>query len=691
MKIEEVFHKLRPLWGRQLDILWQEYLVADPPLRKVIEKTLRVALARRLGETFESENVLLKPPGPQLAAGPYHIGRIHYGKQDYYALGLREHEFIQHIGIFGRSGSGKTNLCYGILKQLVEAGKPFLIFDWKRNYRDLLVQRPFDDLLVFTVGRDVRPFRFNPLIPPAGTSPTVWLKKLVEIMCHAYFLGEGVAILLLRAIDALYRKYGVYRNATAACPTMADIRRWMRSYRAKGREAGWMESATRAVETLSFGEFGRVLNEGPFFDPGRLLDRRVVLELDALTNADKTFLIEAFLLWIHHYRLAQESRETFKHAIIIEEAHHVLLRKKQEATGEETVTDVLLREIRELGESIICLDQHPSLISKPALGNTYTTFAMNLKHRGDIAMIQDSLLLNSEQAGYLGRLEVGWGIVRLQGRWFWPFLVKVPLLTVDKGAVTDARLRRMTGQQQNSLSRLLYHSGGSSRVISTKDRSSGLGEAHTPSKQSNRLLDKEGNIQDRCTIGLTTNERQFLEDILQYPTSSMTQRYSRLGWSSRRGNALQKTLVDKQLAIAFDVVLPTSRNKALALTDRGRQALGLDSNTSYRFGGSEHRYWVERIAEHLRACGYTVEKEAPTDNGGFVDIVASRDGHTVAVEIETGNSDVRSNIEKCMAERFDDIIIATTSSAAHDAVTRMIGTRARGRVLRATEVVARKW
>ena len=38
------------------------------------------------------------------------------------------------------------------------------------------------------------------------------------------------------------------------------------------------------------------------------------------------------------------------------------------ATGEETVTDVLLREIRELGESVICLDQHPSLISKPALG-----------------------------------------------------------------------------------------------------------------------------------------------------------------------------------------------------------------------------------------------------------------------------------------------------------------------------------
>ena len=54
MKIEDVFYKLRPICGKQLDRLWQEYLVADPPLRKVIEKTLRVQLARRLGAPFES-------------------------------------------------------------------------------------------------------------------------------------------------------------------------------------------------------------------------------------------------------------------------------------------------------------------------------------------------------------------------------------------------------------------------------------------------------------------------------------------------------------------------------------------------------------------------------------------------------------------------------------------------------------
>jgi hypothetical protein len=64
----------------------------------------------------------------------------------------------------------------------VQAGKPFLVFDWKRNYRDLLTLPEFSELHVFTVGRSVAPVRFNPLIPPPGPLATVWPKKLIELM-----------------------------------------------------------------------------------------------------------------------------------------------------------------------------------------------------------------------------------------------------------------------------------------------------------------------------------------------------------------------------------------------------------------------------------------------------------------------------------------------------------------------------
>ena len=670
MKIEDVFYKLRPICGKQLDLLWQEYLVADPPLRKVIEKTLRVQLARKLGETFESENVLLKPPPQQLAAGEYSLGTICYGNNSYYQFGLKEEEFIQHIGIFGRSGSGKTNLAYLILQRLVKADKPFLVFDWKRNYRDLLTRSEFADIYIFTVGRNICPFRFNPLVPPPGTPGKVWLKKLIEIMCHAYFLGEGVSILLLRAIDSLYRDCGLYNGSSDSCPTIADVRKWLSDYKAKGREGSWMESAVRAVETLCFGEVGNVLNNGPFFDITRLLDKRIVLELDALTNADKTFLIEVLLLWIHHYRMAQDQRERFKHAIVIEEAHHILLRKKQEATGEETVTDVLLREIRELGESIICLDQHPSLISKPALGNTYTTFAMNLKHRGDIAMIQDSLLLDSEQAGYLGRLEVGWSIVRLQGRWFWPFLVKFPLVKFNKGEMTDARLQKITKQKQKEFSCLLRPYNDFSASISTKEGELSPENVYRASISTISSSDKS-NIKDkkeddgRCAIKLTTQEEKFLRGILHYPALSITERYLLLNVNFRVGNNIQKSLISKRLIDVINLSFYKGGVKGLLLTEKGEKALGTTSNHSNRSGSPEHKYWVKVVAEHLKKQGYEVTEEAPIGGGRAIDVLAGKKDRKVAFEIETGKSDVAANVKKCIDAGVDKVVIVATSADAY--------------------------
>jgi hypothetical protein len=688
MKIEDVFYKLRPIWGKQLDLLWQEYLVADAPLQKVIEKILRLQLARKLGETFESENLLLKPPPEDLAAGEYPVGTIYYGSNSYYEFGLKEDEFIQHIGIFGRSGSGKTNLAYLILQGLVRAGKPFLIFDWKRNYRDLLTREEFSDMLIFTVGRDVSPFRFNPLVPPPGTPAKVWLKKLIEIMCHAYFLGEGVSILLLRAIDSLYGNCGLYESKPKGYPTIADVRKWLSDYKAKGREGGWMESAVRAVETLCFGEVGNVLNEGPFFDIPKMLDKRVVLELDALVNADKTFLIEALLLWIHHYRMGQDQRERFKHAIVIEEAHHILLRKKQEATGEETVTDVLLREIRELGESIICLDQHPSLISKPALGNTYTTFAMNLKHRGDIAMIQDSLLLDSEQASYLGRLEVGWAIVRLQGRWFWPFLVKLPLVTFEKGSITDTRLSEIT--KQKDISCLLSQYGGFSSVILAQEGISSPKKAQEEGILPSLSEAKKGRLEDKkemCAIRLTTQERDFLMDVWQNPTSSVTERYCRLCFSSCVGNKLQISLLRSSLIFSSVVILPRGRIKILTLTDKGKRVLGINQDKSDRHGGPEHRYWVRTIADHLKTQGFKVTEEAPIGKGKTIDLMATRDGKQVAFEVETGKSDASANIQKCLSMGIEKVIVVATSAQTRDALSKILPKDSRIVLRMASEVL----
>lgn len=126
MDIDEVFRKLRPLMGPKLDLLWQEYVVADQAIRKDIERVLRLELGNRLQETFESSHVLLKPPPAEIARGDYPVGNVFYANKEYYPFGIREDEFIQHVGIFGRSGSGKTNLVYLLVLDLVKAWQALL-------------------------------------------------------------------------------------------------------------------------------------------------------------------------------------------------------------------------------------------------------------------------------------------------------------------------------------------------------------------------------------------------------------------------------------------------------------------------------------------------------------------------------------------------------------------------------------
>jgi len=290
------------------------------------------------------------------------------------------------------------------------------------------------------VGRPVCPFSFNPLIPPPQTHPQTWLKQLIAVVAHAYLLGDGVMYLLQDAMDKVYQEAGVYRGQVERWPPFRDVFEVLRKRPPSGRESGWLSSALRALSSLCFGEMDILVNGGSD-DIGHLLTRSVFLELDALTQSDKVFVVQGLLRWIHHYRMAQPKREQFKHAIVFEEAHHVLSGERQSLVGGQSVTEITFREIWEFGEAMIILDQHPSRIALPALGNTYTTICFNLNHKSDVGAMAQAMMLKDEEKDILGSLQIGQAMVRLQGRTLVkPFLVEVPEFHIRKGTVTDARL-----------------------------------------------------------------------------------------------------------------------------------------------------------------------------------------------------------------------------------------------------------
>jgi len=640
MEIEETFKKLEPILGKEkLESLWLEYLLY-PDDRREIEGILKALSAKYLEEKFEKKKVLLVPPSTNILQGEYNLGTVCYGERSFGDFGIREDEWIQHVGIFGRTGSGKTNVAFLILKNLVEKKKPFLIFDWKRNYRDLFNCPEGSDLLVFTVGRNVAPFYFNPLVPPEGTLPSVWLKKLIEIMCHAYYLGEGVAFLLQKAIDSIFREANIYEGSRKY-PTLLDVKKWLENYKARGREAQWMDSALRLVGTLCYGEMGRILNSAGANRIDNILEKNVVFELDALTNADKIFFIESLILWIHHFRLQEVARERFKHAILIEEAHHILFRKKQ---SKESIMDTILREIRELGESIILIDQHPSLISIPSLGNTNCTIAMSLKHGLDVNAISTAMLLPDDQREYLGMLETGSGIVRVQNRVAKPFLVRFPLFNIKKGSVSDEEIRR----------KMLGYLGNSADILPDEMKMEDIRDIREEDKSRNN------NIQ------ITEDEKALLIDILDNPISGIAERYKRLSFSIYKGNRLKDALLSNRIIESHNIPTLEGRTIYVEITEKGEiilREMGYSIERT-RQGGPEHEYWKHRIAHFLRCKGYTVEIEKPIGAGKTVDIVASRDKESMAFEIETGKSDLDENMQKNICCDFSRIIFVPLNATA---------------------------
>lgn len=642
MDLSTLLQKLKPILGEEeTRRAWEQLQLVDPKTAKLLEYSLRRRLAQATGHSFEEMEILLEPIPSQKAEGSIRLGTVCYGQRPFHPFALRPDELIQHTAIFGRSGAGKTNVAFLFLKELSKQDIPYLIFDWKQNYRDLLARPDFKDLVVYTVGRDQAPFFFNPLVPPAGTEPREWLKKLVEVIQHAYFLGEGVAYVLQEALDRLYRDFGIY-NQPQAWPTFRDLLFRLRSKQVKGREASWMESTLRAIGVLCFGAMDWTLNSGAHFPIEKLLKQKAVLELDALTNSDKTFLIESLLLWIHHYRMKEPGREKLKHVLLIEEAHHILLKKKQELTGAEAVTDVILREVREFGEAIVLLDQLPSLISKPALENSYTTICMNLKEKGDVTAAAKAMLLESDEARYLGRLPVGGGIVKLQARWVKPFLVKFPLFSIKKGTATDGQVneRYLKSLDVESAARMMKQS-----VEATVRLVKGASIKVESRSQKDRSL--------------TPEDTELLLDVDNHPVSTVTERYSRLGLNPKKGTALVRTLIDRGLLTAHSVPIPGSHVRILQLSPSAREALELPAETD-RHGGPEHRYWVEKIAEEIQEAGIAVEKEASLGEGKTVDLLVINGSQKIGIEVETGNSDWKGNVQKCLDAGIDQVVVAGT-------------------------------
>jgi energy-coupling factor transporter ATP-binding protein EcfA2 len=675
-RMQELCRKLKPVLGKRIDGLWAAYLAeSDRDGKADIEQTLELLAAKHMGQDYQPDRSPFPPPSAEFARqGDVLLGKVSYGGHELYPFSLRSSRLREHLLVAGRSGSGKTNLTFMLMAAIMDQGIKVLALDWKRGYRDLLALRP--GLRVHTIGREVAPFRFNPLIPPEGCEPHVWIKSIVDVIANSYLGGEGVISLLVAGLDHLYEQAGVFDHFPKRWPTVQDLLAWLKTVKLRGRAAMWQASAERILLAMTYGEFASVVDTQSNAHVAELLDHNVILEMDGLSSSsDRTMFSEALTLYVYRYRLAQGPQERLTNLIVIEEAHNLLLAKQP--GSKESILENSIRMIRQYGLGYVFVDQSASLLSKVAFANSYATIAMSQKLRADVQAIAGAMNLTDEQREALSTLPVGTAIVRLADEHPEPFMVKIARCPIREGSVSDQDIQRRMSAY-SSQSSPMDSQVSSLRAVSAlpfTDRKNEIQQKKNPHPPP---PEEAPTIPYGSSSGLeepppeeelpkmTRESILFLADVAAEPLSTTVARYQRLNLSRRRGNAVRQSLASAGIIEAVALATRSGQVVLCELTDAGRSvcsAVGIDPGPRSR-ESLEHRFWVDQAAAHFEKKGYEVTREHPIKGNGAVDILAVRPGRRVAVEVETGRSDIRANLAKMEQADFDCVVLLATSPEA---------------------------
>ena len=437
LTVEEMCKKLKPIFGKKIDKLYLQYTLTDSrEKREEIMQALSVLYEKYLNTTLLSEKVLLAPP--EDIDAEYPLADVVYADKTAGKFGLREKDWIRHILISGMSGSGKTMFAFKILQNMVEKKKPFIVFDWKKSFRPLLLLDK--NIMCFTVGnkRVSNFFRTNINKPPEGIEPKEWINILCDLITESFFASYGVHKLIREAMDESFKAFGVYKGSNNY-PTWKHIKKMLEKRNVKhGRESEWMESALRIAHALTFGSFGDAINTNDIvgMTVEELMDKKVIFELQTLNNSEKKFFCEYILSYVFFTKKANEQKKNeFKGLILVDEAHNIFLKDKPNFLN-ESVTDSVYREMREYGFGLVCLDQHISKLSETVAGNSATNIAFQQILPKDVDTISNLMQMYPERK-FFNMLPVGQAIVKLAERHYHPFLIKAPFIDLKEENVDD--------------------------------------------------------------------------------------------------------------------------------------------------------------------------------------------------------------------------------------------------------------
>jgi hypothetical protein len=625
--LPDLFKRLKPLYGKRIDDLWVAYELGSPEDKQAIAEVLTILAVKRLGIAIGDEKITLEPPPFHvITLGEYTIGNIEYPGLTPYPFTLHRKDLLRHLFVLGPSGTGKSTLIIGLLRQLLRDGVLWWSVDFKRNYRCLLHDQNAGKLVVLTVGRGTAPLSLNMLRAPPGVAPPEWVEGLTDLVATSYLLMQGARNVLKESLLGAIELQG---DRATLRDALSLLKQQLVSARSGSRRYGWLESSYRSIEELTKGAIGESLNAINGTTLADLLRVPVVFELQALGEDQKRcfclFLLQAVLLLRKHQA---DEREVLRHVLVFDEAHNVF---PKDQWGQLGVPSKLAREVREYGEGIIAATQQAD-VADSLIANSGVKIILRTDYPKDVDFASKLLQIDPR---WLAKIPLGQGIARLPTRFYAPFLFSFPEQPLKNQSVSDDLVRdryaqwRGTGLLDDDTRRTLGGIVPLDTVVAFDEFTQRPPQEAAPGAV----------ISDQATA--------LLNDIADYPISTTRERYERLGWQPRAGTMMQADLLRRGL-IAFEMVKTLrSQLKILTLTKDGAAVLGVGAR-SLRHGGAAHAYWVEQCRRWLRRHQYDVTLEFAVGGGRTVDVYGTNGSDVMMIEVETGKGDIDQTIQKLM-------------------------------------------
>jgi len=568
------------------------------------------------------------PPVEKLIGGVY-LGRT--SGEAMACLDLRKYA-NPHVVMLGKSGFGKSTTVKTFISRFFDlSGTPIIIIDYAGEYLDWTRSRGGTVI-------DMRKDRINPF----ELGRTTLIDRMRQVIdsfqktCDFQTINQRNAF--AEYVSKVYMAKGYRLNNPDTWkrepPTLADIIELMNTDMNKisALKQLTVQSLIHRLEALASGPFG--IFGTSTVSINQLTQGLTCIDLSKVASSVlKDLIAWTVLQYLDTMMRIEGITDEIRLIVVLDEAWKL-------CKDENSLPVAIIKEGRKYGYALIASTQDIIDVAEPILSNAGTIIIHRTEHPRYLNFFKRAYDLTETEISRIRNLPIGEALVKLSTDPK-PFFVKVEMeeaeTTRETNGINPSNDRRFSYTETEKISSPL------------------LNQINVSSSFDSDLYE------------LTEVEDKMLKIVAEENVFSISELYLRMNVNERQGNEAKNQLIKKGLVRTLKLPKISSRGRkpeGIMLTDLGvEEAKKRDFKVEPevgRRGGLLHRYLVKLTADEFKRRNCSVEAERSIGNGQTVDLVID---DRIAVEVETGESDFISNIEKLQQTKYEKILIVCINRA----------------------------